>query len=102
MASEREGITEHSYSDALSRLSMFLGVPVEIFGVILMITVCVFINAQSFKVVFFAFPVWLAAYLICLKDPDLLRIYFLKLTTFGIDAFFLNKKFWNARRSYMP
>lgn len=102
MSSERKGITEHNYSDAISRLSMFLGVPIEVFGIILMITICVFINTQTIKVVFFTFPVWLTAYLICLKDPDLLRIYFLKITTFGVDAFFLNKKFWNVRRTYMP
>lgn len=92
-------LSKHKFFTGLARPSMLMGVPSGYLGGILCLTAIGFIATSSFYVPIFAIPAWAIGYLICIKDPGLMGVYWTRFTVLPVIV--RNKPFWKAR-SYQP
>lgn len=84
----------------LTRPTMILGVSYMYFVINAIISMIVFINLQSFKMLLIVAPtVHLIGYLICLKEPRAIELFILKVNK-GFRC--LNRGFHGYTNSYDP
>lgn len=84
----------------LTRPTMILGVSYMYFVANAMISMIIFINMQSFKMILIVSPtVHLIGYLICLKEPRAIELFLLRLNK-GFRC--MNRGFHGYTNSYDP
>lgn len=92
-------IERHKFYSGLVRHNIILGVPQIVLGALFLFGGICFIGSSNFLGLLVPVPLWLGAYLMCLKDPDYLSIIFTRI--FILPARVPNSKFWGGR-SYLP
>lgn len=84
----------------LTRPTMILGVSYMYFVINAAVSMIVFINTQSFKIILIVTPaVHLLGYLICLKEPRAIELFILKVNK-GFRC--MNRGFHGYTNSYDP